>query len=135
MLKVKKFNNVLNDSEKYVNIKGKILKICVSCDNLSPNINLLIQTSEKETLFNSNLHDKYMIVYPVNVITRNEVIRKRIMEEDYYYTENTPLMHDYFYSYGSVGFRFTGIEQGQVVREVKIFYEGVENDGSKDWNN
>lgn len=134
MLKVEKIENITYDCQKFLNIQGKILKISICCEKESPNIDLMIQTENKETLFNGNIKDEYFNIYPINVITKEEIRTFSIDGENEPITYNKELMKDYFYSFGSVGFQFRNFEQGQRIKSVKIFYEGVVDDGSKSWN-
>lgn len=134
MLKVDKFTQVFGDCVKSLKIHGKILKIVVETKELSPNIDLEIKTEDQELLWKGNLQDKITTIYPINVIKEVDVNLNYLVNEIEPQLVTKELFSDYFYSLGSVGFKFENIEQGQCVKQVKVIYEGVVDNGSKSWN-
>jgi len=100
---------ILQNIRKTLNINGKILKVYAKTNHASMS-RIKIISNEFETIIDTELNNIVNIFYPFNNL-----------EESRLPPETTRT--DYFYIYDKVGIEVTNLNQGDIIEDIKIFYE------------
>jgi len=106
MIKLIKEDNITSNIEKFVRCEGMILKINIKSKIPLPNVVVQIENEDNEILFMGMLENKNMNIYPIHEIVQGDIYKV-----------------DKFYSFGDIGLKVSGLEEGQVIDSIKLFYE------------
>ena len=105
-----KWTDILQDQEKGFKVEGEIKKICIKTKEDLSNVFINIRTSDYEQLFSGYVKEG-QIIYPRIVVNEENVIST----------------HDVIV-FGAVGIQISGMQEGQRVDEILIFYDTTTDD-------
>lgn len=88
-------------------ISGKIIKVVVKTNKENPALNVIMKTSEGETLWFEPLKELTNVIYPRQVIP----VSPETQYTEYYYTDLL------------ISIEVQGLIENQIIREIKVYYE------------
>jgi len=113
-----KKDNIILDKPFGWNIEGKIVKFNIKCKNIPKSVKITILTAENEVLFNETIVKTNTNIYPINIIKNEGVVEAG---EEFLIDEE--LHRDYYYVFGLVGVNIKGLQEGERIDNISIFYE------------
>lgn len=99
---------ITQDTKITTPIDGKILKVFVMANTVPENARIKIETQEYETVIDKKLEQPWNIYYPFMDVAR---------------ITNEQGWADHFYSKGMLSITITGLRTGEVIKDIRIFYE------------
>lgn len=141
MIKKHKRNNIITNEVFGWNFQGKVVKINIKAKVVPEQAFIEVLTEEREILASQIISQRNTNIYPINKIEEEfEPIEEEMIEvltlngqviEISETVQGEPIINqtgqDYYYVSGNLAFRITGLQEGESINSVSVFYEFSEN--------